>query len=160
MGTKNNPGQYDCYAKAAPDEPLFTLRAKDPLAPMLVRLWALRAEKAGAEPEKVTEARACADAMDVWRKHLFCEICGSLQASTQGGAFCYRGHTPGTWLSSASARLPDGTSPWVSAGHGCLTCGERRKTKLDDVSPPPGEAKDDNRHIICRSCGSHYQAMG
>lgn len=40
MATKNNPGQFDCYAKADPDEPLFTLRAKDPRAPYLVELWA------------------------------------------------------------------------------------------------------------------------
>lgn len=40
MATKNNPGKFDCYAKAAPDEPLFTLRAKDPRAPYMVELWA------------------------------------------------------------------------------------------------------------------------
>lgn len=34
MGTKNNPGKYDCYAKAEPDEPLFTLRGKDVSAPI------------------------------------------------------------------------------------------------------------------------------
>ena len=39
MGTKANPGSYDCYTKAAADEPLFTLRAKDPIAPHLVRVW-------------------------------------------------------------------------------------------------------------------------
>ena len=40
MGTKNNPGRFDCHAKADPDEPIFTLRANDPLAPHVVRLWA------------------------------------------------------------------------------------------------------------------------
>ena len=40
MATKNNPGQYDCYEKAHPDEPLFVLRANDVLAPYLVRIWA------------------------------------------------------------------------------------------------------------------------
>jgi hypothetical protein len=39
MGTKNNPGLYDCYAKADPDEPLFTLRGKDVSAPYLVDIW-------------------------------------------------------------------------------------------------------------------------
>lgn len=44
MGTKANPGKFDCYGKAAADEPLFTLRAKDPVAPQLVLVWrALRA---------------------------------------------------------------------------------------------------------------------
>ena len=39
MGTKNNPGRFDCYAKLAPDEPYLTLRAKDPSAPYLVNIW-------------------------------------------------------------------------------------------------------------------------
>lgn len=67
MGTKNNPGKYDCYEKADPDEPLFVLLARDPLAPVLVELWAtLRAQLAG-NPSKVDEARACADAMRRWK---------------------------------------------------------------------------------------------
>lgn len=86
MGTKNNPGEYDCYAAAAPDEPLFILRANDPLAPHLVRLWAAarcaepyEMRRAGVEltivasrrrefePSKIAEAEACANAMIVWR---------------------------------------------------------------------------------------------
>lgn len=39
MGTKNNPGEYDCYAKLADDEPYFVLRGKDPSARYLVRIW-------------------------------------------------------------------------------------------------------------------------
>ena len=39
MGTKANPGKFDCHNKAADDEPLFTLRAKDPIAPQLVLIW-------------------------------------------------------------------------------------------------------------------------
>ena len=40
MGTKNNPGSYDCYANLDPDEPYFVLRAKDPMGAALVRNWA------------------------------------------------------------------------------------------------------------------------
>ena len=40
MGTKNNPGKFDCYEAAAPDEPMFILLARDPVAPYLVRIWA------------------------------------------------------------------------------------------------------------------------
>lgn len=29
MGTKNNPGAFDCYANAEPDEPMFVLLARD-----------------------------------------------------------------------------------------------------------------------------------
>lgn len=44
MGTKSNPGQFDCYAKLEPDEPHFVLRGKDPVGAYLVSAWvALRA---------------------------------------------------------------------------------------------------------------------
>jgi len=39
MSTKQNPGPFDCYAKLAPDEPYFVLRAKDPIAPQLITVW-------------------------------------------------------------------------------------------------------------------------
>lgn len=39
MGTKNNPGKFDCYAKAEPDEPMFTLLGRDPQAAHLVSVW-------------------------------------------------------------------------------------------------------------------------
>jgi hypothetical protein len=39
MGTTNEPGKFDCHAKAEADEPLFTLLARDPLASALVSIW-------------------------------------------------------------------------------------------------------------------------
>lgn len=39
MGTKNNPGQFDCYANAEPDEPMFVLLGRDRLAGHLVSIW-------------------------------------------------------------------------------------------------------------------------
>jgi hypothetical protein len=44
MGTKNNPGTYDCYDKAEPDEPMFVLLARDPTASTFVRAWAYQSE--------------------------------------------------------------------------------------------------------------------
>lgn len=41
MGTKNNPGAYDCYANAEPDEAMFVLLGRDKHAGLLVTLWAL-----------------------------------------------------------------------------------------------------------------------
>lgn len=71
MGTKNKPGAYDCYAHADPDEPMFVLLARNPSASLLVGLWALIRERTGEDPEKVEEARACADAMEKWlREHI------------------------------------------------------------------------------------------
>lgn len=67
MGTKNNPGQFDCYAAAEEDEPMFILLARDPLAPVLVELWAtLREDMDIGNPDKPDEARACAMAMRTW----------------------------------------------------------------------------------------------
>ena len=78
MGTKNNPGEFDCYANADRDEPLFVLRASDPLAPMLVRNWAecYRMQKTAEDGtptdktvRKYTEALECADQMAEWYNH-------------------------------------------------------------------------------------------
>uniref|UniRef100_A0A6M3KG43 Uncharacterized protein n=1 Tax=viral metagenome TaxID=1070528 RepID=A0A6M3KG43_9ZZZZ len=68
MGTKLNPGAYDCLDKIAPDEPFFVLRAKDPLAADLVADWVDRASRTLLhEPDKLMEASMCADAMRDWR---------------------------------------------------------------------------------------------
>lgn len=83
MGTKRDPGKFDCYDKAEPDEPLFTLLARDPFAAVLVEQWAMMRDKARQERieaktispadnleelRKIDEARACADAMREWRR--------------------------------------------------------------------------------------------
>ncbi len=60
-----------CFNKAAPEEPLFVLRAKDRLAANMVRAWAATAENSGThEPEKIAQARALADQMDEYRKRV------------------------------------------------------------------------------------------
>jgi hypothetical protein len=74
MGTKLNPGPYDCYSRALPDEPLFTLLARDPMAPDLVRRWAEdrmarinAGQLAFADTAGVAEAAVLAHSMEVWR---------------------------------------------------------------------------------------------
>jgi hypothetical protein len=66
MGTKNNPGAYDCYVNAAPDEPMFILLGRDPCAPMLVALWATIRQQMGEDQGKINEARQCMTAMAEW----------------------------------------------------------------------------------------------
>ena len=75
MGSKNNPGQFDCYANAEPDEPMFILLGRDKSAPSLVRAWAFQRRTAienGMKPASdlpmVAEANACADAMEEYRE--------------------------------------------------------------------------------------------
>lgn len=64
MGTKNDPGKFDGYAAAEPDEPMFVLLGRDPMAGALVREWAYLRSLWGENSEKVSEALACADAME------------------------------------------------------------------------------------------------
>lgn len=64
-----------CIAKSAPDEPLFTLCARDLMAPTLVELWASTVEAIGVlqrgvsvhTAKKIDEARRCAQAMREWQ---------------------------------------------------------------------------------------------
>lgn len=77
MGTRQqeleNP--QSCFNKAAPDEPLFVLRANDELAPETLREWAWdyktqkkRASRYGPEQQKkFEEALALAAAMNQWK---------------------------------------------------------------------------------------------
>ena len=73
MGTKRNPGRFDCHIDAGPDEPIFTFRASDDLAPWFVREWARQRSlqiQTGTKPlsdrGKVSEAEGCATAMEAW----------------------------------------------------------------------------------------------
>ncbi len=91
MGTKNSPGAYDCYANAAPDEPMFILLARDVTAEFFVAAWTairagdiMRAVKimedahkawlASGKPllpmtaPKSVEAQQCSKAMRTWRE--------------------------------------------------------------------------------------------
>lgn len=90
MGTKKEPGAYDCYAKLEEDEPYFLLRGKDPVGPYLVKIWAASRQGklnviedlvrdmardqdvvsrvSSDDHEKLQEARQCAANMESWRR--------------------------------------------------------------------------------------------
>lgn len=75
MGTKNNPGEFDCYTNALPDEPMFILLARDPDFHRLVMKWAYRRSEdvqCGLRPTSdmlmVSEAQACAFEGRKWRR--------------------------------------------------------------------------------------------
>lgn len=84
MGTKLKLGKFDCYDKAADDQPMFVLLAGDPDAPSTVEEWARRrtrrlaaeitAGTVGDEVitrtiKKIAEALQCALAMREWQPH-------------------------------------------------------------------------------------------
>ena len=56
-----------CLNKARTDEPVFVLRAKDPVAAMTIRHWATMSEDLQGKA-KLQDALALADAMETWRK--------------------------------------------------------------------------------------------
>ena len=75
MTTKNNPGKFDCYTLAHPDEPIFTLLGRDKDAAVVVKMWAflrLQQIELGLRPQsdraQVTEAFMCATEMEIWNK--------------------------------------------------------------------------------------------
>lgn len=80
MGTKNNPGAFDCYANAENDEPMFILLGRDKHAPTLVWLWATLRELDGEDATKVAEARDCVAAMLMWAKDRDRSVVGLGQA--------------------------------------------------------------------------------
>ncbi len=94
MGTKLKPGKFDCYDKAEQDEPMFVLLARDPLAPVLVRIWATLREQLHGDAEKIAEGRQCADDMDTWRESedrfkALCPECWATPSNpTKGCATC------------------------------------------------------------------------
>ena len=55
-----------CPGRNTRDEPVFVLRASDPIAPMAIRLWAAQSWQQGGDPEKIAKARAIAEAMEKW----------------------------------------------------------------------------------------------
>lgn len=74
MSTKEKPGEFDCYKRALPNEPMFVLLARDPVAPQLIMMWAQqrardinRGERPGSDAKIVTEAMDVAQAMIKWR---------------------------------------------------------------------------------------------
>lgn len=56
-----------CLNKAAADEPVFVLRAKDPMAAMTIRHWVAMSSAGAHESIKLAEAMKAADGMDEWR---------------------------------------------------------------------------------------------
>lgn len=69
---------FSCINKAADDEPVFVLRANDPVAAKVVRFWASEyvSRKRDMSTDgllthtqitKAQEARGCANEMDAWQ---------------------------------------------------------------------------------------------
>lgn len=74
MGTRLNPGRFDCYSAALADEEQFVLNARDPAFSPTIRFWITqreamigRGEKPVSDNEMLTEAGLCATRGVAWR---------------------------------------------------------------------------------------------
>lgn len=69
--------KYNFYRNVEPipqDEPVFLLRAKDMVAPSVVKFWAVNARSAGADETIVMAALEQAIAMRIWQKEHGCKV--------------------------------------------------------------------------------------
>lgn len=66
--TKESPSRFDALPKAEKDEPYFTLLARDPIAPLLVRQWVAEMQRLSPGHFKAFEALEIAADMERWRK--------------------------------------------------------------------------------------------
>lgn len=57
-----------CLNKAADDEPIFVIRANDPLARKVVQHWAALALERGLHEDKIDAAFRFANTMEAWRE--------------------------------------------------------------------------------------------
>lgn len=61
-----------CLNRAEADEPVFVLRANDPIAPMVVRIWAsLSGQMYAHNPDKIRGAFYEAKEMEAWYERMY-----------------------------------------------------------------------------------------
>lgn len=73
MATKKNPGEFDCYANAKDDEPMFVLLARDKASPAAVRYWCLERIKTGkntVHDKQIVDAYRVATEMEEYQAAL------------------------------------------------------------------------------------------
>ena len=71
MSTKNNPGPFgDCYLKAEPNEPVFTLLGRDPTAAIVITFWRKLRVELGKDGEQVDQAADIARDMEAYARGL------------------------------------------------------------------------------------------
>lgn len=73
MGTKASPGAFRCYEAALPDEPFFTILARDPAAPATLEFWAaerIRKDKNHTEEDRSRISEAMTERLEMadWRQ--------------------------------------------------------------------------------------------
>lgn len=75
MPTKQNPGAFDCYKAALPDEPIFVILGRDPAGPATLEYWAAQRIKMGKtvaddDKDRLRVAFDEAKEMQEWRDRM------------------------------------------------------------------------------------------
>jgi hypothetical protein len=69
MWSKTNPGPFDRYAEAEPEEPIFVLLGRDPVSTFLVSLWiGMHAVMRDNSPSAALDAVQCTLALEQWAR--------------------------------------------------------------------------------------------
>lgn len=151
MGTKNTPGQFDCYANAAPDEPMFVLLGRDPTAALVVRYWCELRRELGEDPAKVHEAERCASAMAAWARGL-----GKQQKIARSFTAARKVRTPQPFVQPTMDCPRCGTTYDDFDGLGvvfCDACGFCRHVTWSGDWPGGGRPE-----MVCDFCGARRPA--
>jgi hypothetical protein len=129
MGTKTDPGRFDCHAAAHDDEPLFTLLARDPQFVPLVSLWAAVRTK-----NWPTAAQRFADLLRVAQDVPDREVDAAKAEEARAVA-----HTAVTWRTSRNLKAYDYLPKPVAPDHHWV---------IGDVFRWPQDQPTDERRII------------
>ncbi len=107
MATKNKPGDYDCYANADPDEPMFVLLGRDVTASFVVRYWAQVREALRPHDDKkqIIDATNLSYDMQSWASDLNKDIEGAHMAERAV-----------LWKKGVSVLLGEGMRIWQEDG--------------------------------------------
>ncbi len=165
MATKNNPGKFDCYANAEPDEPMFVLLGRDPAAPEAIFQWAserVRARKNEGGDEQITEAIECAAAMAEYRRkrdakkqegdvkdctHLLAQSLRVAAPPDEDGMVS----TVWSWCPDCGALASRGlwTVPRsITAGYMTIALAQRRLDSVSRLRKQEGDAHQDHEHPV------------
>jgi hypothetical protein len=114
MWSKTKPGPFDRYTAAEPEEPIFVLLGRDPVASLLVSLWIGVHDVMGDNPpDAVLDAMQCSLAMEQWARTHGGNAEGALQAFLR-----VLRHT--RFAEFASYGMPcikcDGSGVWIRQG--------------------------------------------
>lgn len=125
------PDEFPGVNPIGADEPVFLLRARDTLAPMVVNTWARELHAAGGNPRTVARVQAFADKMAEWQRENGAKLPDyagdEIDEQAEAGARDAAGLVMGQRV-----RVPDGREGFVMQEHEPTSTPPRYDVRLDD----------------------------